>query len=447
MAGIGETYSSRDNKVVTGTLSRVVIVGRPNVGKSTLFNRIVGRKEALVTPTKGVTRDSIERVVEVDDVRFVVVDTGGLDEEIYLSEQVKKMAFKQLEHCDLALFVVAGDEGILPSEKELFYKLRKNGIKTLVVVNKADKREARENFTSFYEFGSDLVFVSAEHGEGIDTLLDEILTRIENKTIEEDESILGTVTLVGRPNVGKSSILNSILGDERSIVTDSPGTTRDPVDVIVETDYGKVKFVDVAGIRRDARVKSKEESLSILFAKRRIEASDVVLLVIDSTVGITHYDLSIAQMIMDAGKASIVVVNKWDIGKKRYREILERWGKIAKILGNPPRINVSALTGKNISKIEPLMLSQLQRFRQHFSTYHLNKLIKRYLSTAQVPVISGAPFKVYYVTQVNTAPPTFMLFANRSLDINSQFRKYLANRLREDLKLNGIPVRLVVKVR
>jgi GTP-binding protein len=427
----------------------VAIVGRPNVGKSTLFNRLVGKRQAIVHDMPGVTRDRITGLAHLNDERaYQVIDTGGLiqaeDDPLGLSAQV----FLAVEESDLLLMVVDGKQGLVSADEVVWERIRRYGKPTILVVNKADTREARERFSEFYGLGIDQqILISAEHGAGIDDLR-EALALVLPEIPEVPTPDAPPVAIVGRPNVGKSSLLNRISGQPRSLVSPVAGTTRDPVDTLVTRDGKSYLLIDTAGIRRRSQTSGQPEELAVMMARRQIERAQVAVLVIDAAQGITSGDLAIAGTIWELGRAAVVAINKWDLLDEEMREKVEfQMQRMDELLSNPGRINVSALTGRGVEKLWKPIDRALEAYHVRLSTGQLNRFFEKAIQRVSPPALYGAPWRLYYSTQVSTAPPTFMLFANRSIPRNHNYRRYLENRLREELDLPGVPVRLVVRKR
>ncbi len=426
----------------------VAIVGRPNVGKSTLFNRLVGRRQAIVHDRPGVTRDRITGLAELPGSgHFQVVDTGGLvpgDDPLGLGEQVELAVAES----DLLLLVLDGKDGLTPADEEVWRRLRPRGKPTIAVVNKGDTNEARDRFPEFYRLGLDRqLLLSAEHGRGVEDLRE----AIGHALPEVPEVVLPdapAVAIVGRPNVGKSSLLNRIAGESRALVSEVAGTTRDPVDTLVRRDGREYLLVDTAGIRRRSKVSEAPEELAVMMARRQIERSKVVVLVLDAVQGATTGDLAIAGTAWELGRAVVVAVNKWDLLDEEGRRRLDlSWPRLETLLANPPRVNVSALTGRGLDKLFPAIDRALEAHETRLSTGEVNRLLEEAIRRKKPPVVQGRPWKLYYATQVAAGPPTFMLFANRGLPRSDSYRRYLENRVREALELPGVPVRLVVRGR
>jgi GTP-binding protein len=426
----------------------VAIVGRPNVGKSTLFNRLLGRRQAIVHDLPGITRDRITGIASLSDDRpFQIIDTGGLvpgDDPLGLNRQV----FLAVEESDLLLFLVDGKQGLVSADEEVWSHFRRFGKPAILVVNKGDTRLARERFPEFYSLGIDQqILVSAEHGGGIEDLREALahaLPEIPDVQVPDAPP----VAIVGRPNVGKSSLLNKISGQNRSLVSPVAGTTRDPVDTLITRDGRSYLLIDTAGIRRRSQVSGAPEELAVMMARRQIERAQVAVLVIDATQGVSGGDLTIAGTIWELGRAAVVAINKWDLLDEEGREKLElSFERLDALLAAPGRVNVSALSGRGVEKLWGPIDRALAAYNLKLGTGQLNRLFEGFVKKVAPPSLGGAPWKLYYVTQVSTGPPTFMLFANRPLPRNSHYRRYLENRLREELGLPGVPVRLVVRKR
>lgn len=426
----------------------VAIVGRPNVGKSTLFNRLVGRRQAIVHDQPGITRDRITGLAQLsDETSFQVVDTGGLvpgDDPIGLNRQV----FLAVEESDLLLFLVDGKQGLVSADEEVWEHLRPYGKPAILVVNKSDTREARERFSEFYALGIDSqLLLSAEHGVGVEDLREAIALLLPELS-QVEVSDAPPIAIVGRPNVGKSSILNRIAGQPRALVSPVAGTTRDPVDTLIERDGKSYLLIDTAGIRRRSQVSGAPEELAVMMARRQIERAQVAVLVIDAAQGVTSGDLAIAGTIWELGRAAVVAVNKWDLLDAEKREKLDlSYERIHQMLSEPGRVNLSAETGRGFDKLWAPIDQALKAYRTELSTGQLNRFFEAAVTRVAPPAISGRPWRLYYATQVSTAPPTFMLFANRTLPRSHHYRRYLENRLREELDLPGVPVRLVIRKR
>ena len=434
----------------SGLTPTVAVVGRPNVGKSTLFNRLVGRRRAIVHDQPGVTRDRIVELAELAPGRTVQwVDTGGLvpgEDPLGLNEQV----ILAVTESDLVLLVVDGRDGPTSADQRVVQELRPLAKPTLVVVNKSDVRRAAEGASEFWSLGlGEPLAVSAEHGLGLGELVERIgalLPELSGPAPPAGEST--AVAIVGRPNVGKSSLLNRLVGEQRTLVSPVAGTTRDPIDTQVEREGRRYRLVDTAGIRRRSKVADAPEDLAVLMARRQIERSEVAVLVIEAPQGVTSGDLAIAGAIWQAGRAAVVAVNKWDLLDDDGRERLDRsWPRLDELLASPPRVNLSATSGRGTEKLFGAVDAAHAGFRLEVTTGELNRLFEGWLQQHPPPRQDSKPWKLFYATQVATGPPTLMLFANRTLPHEHTYRRYLENRLRESFGLAGVPVRLVVRRR
>jgi GTP-binding protein len=427
----------------------IAIIGRPNVGKSTLFNRLVGRRQAIVHDRPGITRDRIAGRVELDDGRALeLIDTGGLvpgDDPLGLGEQV----FLAIEESDLLLLVVDGKAGLLPADEKVWEEVRRRGKTTILVVNKGDTRAAQDQFGDFYRLGMEhQLLVSAEHGLGVGDLVERIVEVVAWPPPEPEDAETSSLAIVGRPNVGKSSLVNHLLGQPRVLVSPVPGTTRDPVDTLLTWEDRRFRLIDTAGIRRRSQVSGAAEEIAVLFARRQMERAEAVVLVVDASQGVTTGDLAIAGEAWELGRAVVVALNKWDLLDEDARHRLdESWPRLEQLLADPPRVNLSALTGRRVDRLLPAVSEILERYRAKLPTGEVNRLFERALAQHQPPQLKGRPWKLYYATQVNAAPPTFLLFANRTLERSDTYRRYLENRVRAELGLSGIPVRLVIRRR
>jgi len=434
----------------------VVLVGRPNVGKSTLFNRITGSRRAIVTPVAGTTRDTNSHPAEWQGVHFTLVDTGGLfgASEDPLHELVVQHGKRAVENADVIVFVVDGREGLVAADEEIASRLRSVEVPIILAVNKTDDRRARGRSLEFYRLGFEPVLeIAAEHGEGTGDLLDEVVKKLPagrdvSRLVEPDET---TVAIVGRPNVGKSSLLNRLLREERAIVSDMPGTTRDSVDARLLWHRRVFRIVDTAGIRRPGRVarSGQLEAVSVVLARRAIEKADVTVLVIDAQEGATDQDAAIAGEAEKAGSGIIIAANKWDLTKgkgpdysKTFDEELRRR---LKFLDYAPVLHISAATGERASKvletIDRVSAARLTRI----PTGELNRFLKA-VTAVHPPVSPGRRHvRILYAAQTSVAPPTFVFFTNVATEFHFSYERFLTNRLRESFGLMGTPIRVQVR--
>lgn len=430
------------------TKSTVAIVGRPNVGKSTLFNRLVGRRQAIVHDRPGVTRDRIIGEATLGEQPVHLIDTGGLqmsEDILGLNDQV----FLAVEESDLLLFLVDGKEGKNTADEEVWDALRRLGKPTVLVVNKSDVKAAQYNEADFFTLGiPSLVAVSAEHGLGMEDLHEAIAELLPHRAEEAPEQDLPALAIVGRPNVGKSSLLNRFVGSERALVSPVAGTTRDPIDSILEVNGVSYRLIDTAGIRRRSKVSGAAEELAVMMAKRQLDRAEIALLVLDAADGVTTGDLAIAGAAWDLGRAMVVLVNKWDLLDDEARERFDRdWPRLAELAFEPERVNLSALTGRSLDKVFPAVERARAAYRIKLATSEVNRLFQAAVSRHKAPAERGKPWNLLYATQVKSAPPTFVLFANRSMPRSAPYRRYLENFVRRELGLSGVPIRLKIKSR
>ncbi|MCL5962087.1 MAG: ribosome biogenesis GTPase Der [Chloroflexi bacterium] len=430
----------------------VAIVGRPNVGKSTLFNRLVGQRAAIVEDIPGTTRDRLYGDVEWSGKQFAVVDTGGLDlsSSENVTELVRNQAELAIDEADVILLVVDARDGVIPTDEEIADVLRRTKKPVLVVANKADSPERRLMASVFYQLGlGEVVAVSSIHGTGTGDLLDLVVDLLPpGVPIEKVEKVL-SVAIVGRPNVGKSSLLNALLGQERVIVSAVPGTTRDAIDTLIEHEGQPLMLIDTAGIRRRGRVQVGIEKYSVLRAVRAIDRADVALVLIDAVEGPTDQDTHIAGQVEAAGKGIAIVVNKWDLIEKTGSTMVEYARKVKedfKFVPYAPILFVSAKTKQRVPKVLDAALRIEEEREKRISTGVLNDAVAEVV--AQTPLTSkGKLLKVYYVTQASICPPTFVLFVNDPKMVHFSYKRYIENRLRERFGFEGTPIELVFRKR
>ena len=450
-------------------LPLVVLVGRPNVGKSTLFNRITGTRRSIVTAVAGTTRDVIEHPVTSEKVDFSLLDTGGLfgASEDPLHALVVERGRKALQQADLIVVVFDGQQGLVSGDQEIVQQVRTLDVPVVAVVNKTDVRRAREALSQFYELGLDPIHeVSAEHGTGVGDLLDEIVRRLpaaarsrKRESGEAPESAVPHtptevgVAIVGRPNAGKSSLVNRLLKEERMIVSEVPGTTRDTVDSLMRWHRRDFRIVDTAGIRRPGRVSrgGQVETLSVLLARRAIEKADVVVVVIDASAGVTDQDAAIAGEADKAGKGIIIVANKWDLMKERgqdySKEFDENLRDQLKFLDYAPVLHISAATGERTPKLLEAIDRVAESRHKRVATGELNRFIAT-ITAAHPPASPGRrEVRILYAAQTNVAPPTFVCFTNVATTLHFSYIRFLENRLRESFGFAGTPIRIQVRKR
>ncbi|HXV20755.1 MAG TPA: ribosome biogenesis GTPase Der [Desulfuromonadales bacterium] len=431
----------------------VAIVGRPNVGKSTLFNRIFGRRKAIVEDIPGVTRDRNYAEVTRFDNPFTLIDTGGFEpvSEERLLVQMREQSQLAVEEADVILFVVDVQQGLTPSDIEVAGMLRRVSKPVLYVVNKVDGDRQEGGLPEFYALGVEVVYpVSAEHGRGIDDLMDAVLALLPPAPapVESGEEI--RLAVVGRPNVGKSSLVNRLLGFERMVANPQAGTTRDSIDTPFTYNRKRYVLIDTAGIRRKGKVSQKLEKYSVVQALKAMDRADVVLVVIDAEEGVTDQDVTVAGYAYEKGRAVILVVNKWDRLTKdnatlgKYVEELRR---TFKYLPFAPILFVSALTGQRVNKIMTEVEKVAQEYVRRIPTPQLNKVLSEAVKDHQPPVFQGKRLKFFYVTQDGIRPPSFVIFVNRAEGVHFSYERYLGNKLREAFGFTGTPLRLYFKDR
>ncbi len=432
----------------------VAIVGRPNVGKSTLFNRLIRRRLAIVEAEPGVTRDRIYSVAGWGGREFTLVDTGGLDFGVDgdLQAAVRRQAQAAIDEADLVLFLVDARAGLNPGDHEVAEVLRRSNRPVILVANKADSAELAAHAAEFYALGlGEPVPVSAEHGVGTGELLDRVLNELppaDGEPAEEPAAL--RIAIVGRPNVGKSSLLNSILGQERLIVAPEPGTTRDAVDVAVRQGDRELVLIDTAGLRRKARVEHPVERYGVLRALRAVDRADVVFLVLDATQPLAEQDQRIAGYVHEAGRASIVVFNKWDLvepGEEPRRAATRAARDRLRFLAYAPLAFVSARTGRGVTRLLDLAERVGREYRKTVSTPDLNRLVREAVTLTPPPAERGKRLKIYYAAQAGSGPPRFIFFVNDPELAHFSYQRYLENRLRQAYGFEGTPIRLVFRSR
>ena len=434
----------------------VVLVGRPNVGKSTLFNRITGTRRSIVTAIAGTTRDVIAEPAEWLNTTFTLVDTGGMfgASEDPLHALVYEQGRRALTTADLVVFVVDGREGLVPGDEEIALSLRGIDVPVLLAVNKTDDRRARGRVLEFYELGFEpVVEVAAEHGQGTGDLLDEVIRRLPTRRDAgpSSEPEVTSVAIVGRPNVGKSSLLNRLLHEERSIVSDMPGTTRDTVDAILKWHKRTFRIVDTAGIRRAGRVarSGQLEAISVIVARRAIEKADVAVLLVDATEGATDQDAAIAGEAEKAGCGVVIAANKWDLMKGRGPEFSKTFDDNLrdqlKFLDYAPVLHISAATGERAGKVLETIDKVAEARSKRIPTGELNRFIQA-VTAVHPPASPGRrQVRILYAAQTSVEPPTFVFFTNVATEFHFSYERFLVNRLRESFGLLGTPVRVHVR--
>ena len=440
-------------------LKKVVIVGRPNVGKSTLFNRLSGRRRALIHDMPGMTRDRLTGIIPLDDGRrYELTDTGGLEYgESPMSAfagEIRDQATRALREADFILFVVDGAAGLLSEDRDIAQDLRAESSKTVLIVNKTDRKDAEEAVHDFWALGFDRIFpMSAEHGEGVDDVIDAISEIVPPESAleeEEDENAPIRVAIIGRPNVGKSSLLNRLTQEQRAVVSPISGTTRDAIDSEIMRNGRPYVIIDTAGIRRKGKTTDQAEKLAVMSARNAIERCEIALCMFDSTEGVTGQDATVAGYAEDAGKAAMILVNKWDAeqhGPDDYKRFEEQLRFRLKFLAYAPLLFISAKTGRNVEKIFPQIDRIIEGYRRKFRTSELNTILEKAVTAHNPPTVRGKPRRFYYVTQLKSGPPTFALFSNVDEPLHFSYRRYLENQFRDTLGLPGCPIHFVIRAR
>lgn len=428
----------------------VAIVGRPNVGKSTLFNKICKRRIAIIEDTPGVTRDRIFQDAEWLGYQFVLVDTGGIEpesEDIILA-QMRRQAEMAMEAADVILFLTDAKAGLVSADYEVADMLRRTDKPVVLAVNKVENKHDQESVYDFYNLGIGAVHeISAEQSLGLGDLLDEIVSYFDR--VQEPEEDATYIAIVGKPNVGKSSLANKILGQQRSIVSDIPGTTRDAIDTPFYRDGKKYILTDTAGMRKKGKIeRDSVERYSVIRSLAAVRRADIVLTLIDAEQGITEQDVKIAGYVDEEGKPSIIVVNKWDAVEKDTYTI-EKYKKDIEVdlafMTYAPQIYISAKTGQRVDKLFPLMEQCLENANRRISTGLLNDCIREAIAAAEPPTSGGRRLRIYYATQVSTCPPTFVLFVNDVKLMHYSYERYLKNYLRKTFDFSGTPIRMMVR--
>ncbi|MBQ3161717.1 MAG: ribosome biogenesis GTPase Der [Oscillospiraceae bacterium] len=432
----------------------VAVVGRPNVGKSTLFNKLVGKRLSIVEDTPGVTRDRIYSECEWRNRKFMVVDTGGIEpksDDIILS-QMRRQAELAIQRADVIVFITDMKTGVTADDYDVSRMLRKSGKPIVLCVNKCDSiGEPPAEFYEFYSLGlGDPIAISAAHGHGSGDMLDEIFKYFPENDEEEYDDDYIKVAVIGKPNVGKSSLINRIAGEERVIVSDIAGTTRDATDTIVENEYGKYVFIDTAGIRRKSKVLEKIEHYSVLRAYMAVDRSDVCVILIDASVGFTEQDSKVAGYAHEQGKACIVAINKWDAIEKTTTTMDEFRNKLKEdfsFMSYVPFIFISAKTGQRVEKLFDMINNVNRQNSMRVTTGMLNDVLSYATTRVQPPSDKGKRLKIYYMTQPSTKPPTFVVFVNRADLFHFSYQRYLENQIRQTFGLEGTPVRFITRER
>lgn len=442
-----------------GVGPKVVFVGRPNVGKSTLFNRITGTRRSIVAPVAGTTRDMVSAPAEWLTHPFTVFDTGGLFGATTdpLHDMVVEQGLRALHTADIVVFMVDGREGLVSGDQDIAKAIRALNRPVILAVNKSDDKRAKARVNEFHEFGFDMVEVSAEHGHGVADLLDAIVALFPDKSTEPtpDEEPELAIAIVGRPNVGKSSLVNRLLREERVMVSDMPGTTRDSVDVVLQFEKQRIRLVDTAGMRRPGKVSTsgQVESISVILAKRAMTQADVAVIMIDAVEGVTDRDAAIAGEAAEAGCGVVLVVNKWDLMAEQALD--QQWVKDyddrlrfqLKFLDFAPVIHISALTGERSAKVLELAVAVAEARVQRVGTSALNKFVE-HITAANPPTSKHRrAVRIMYAAQTASAPPRFVFFTNVATEFHFSYERFLVNQIREHFGFLGTPIRISVRRR
>lgn len=431
----------------------VSIIGRPNVGKSTLFNKLVGKRISITEDTPGVTRDRLYQQVEWQNKYFLLMDTGGLetDSEDIMMNQISFQVDVAMETSDLILFMVDGKDGLIGLDRSIADKIHRSQKKCILVVNKIDQHYVPMSVYEFYELGfSNVLVISAEQSYGLGDLLDKIFENLPDDTTSDWEEDALKICLIGKPNVGKSSFVNAVLGEERMIVTDIPGTTRDAIDSYYERDDKKFVIIDTAGLRRQRSVDNKVEKYSVLRTYSSIDRAELCLFFVDATVGITEQDTKIAGYAHDAGKASIIVINKWDLVERETntQRDFERMIR-EKMTFNPyaPVVFISIKENWNMEKLFNKIVEVDESYSYRFSTSILNKILRDATAMNPPPSDKGKRLKIFYISQVTTRPPKFLIYVNDKELCHFSYMRYLENQIRKSFPFIGTPITLEVRQR
>lgn len=432
----------------------VAVVGRPNVGKSTLFNKLCGQRLAIVDDTPGVTRDRIYGECEWLGHEMLLIDTGGIEphsDDIILS-QMRRQAQLAIDSADVIIFVTDVRTGVVATDEEVAAMLQKSGKPIVLCVNKSDS--LGDPPPEFYEFYNlclgDPIQVSAVHGHGTGDLLDKVIEYLPETEEDEEESDTVKVAVIGKPNAGKSSLVNKIVGEERMIVSDIAGTTRDATDTLVENEFGSFVFIDTAGLRRKSKVDDAIEKYSVIRARMAVERANVCVIMIDATEGFTEQDSKVAGIAHELGKASIIAVNKWDLVEKDGKTMDSFRKKLMNdfsFMSYAPIIFISAKTGQRIDRLFELIKFVDTQNAMRISTGKLNDVLASATARVQPPTDKGKRLKIYYMTQASTRPPTFVCFVNNKDLFHYSYQRYLDNRIREVFGLEGTPTKFVIRER
>ena len=421
----------------------VAFVGRPNVGKSTLFNRLAGKRISIVQDTPGVTRDRVYAEAEWLNYNFTMIDTGGIEPENndIIVKQMRRQAQIAIETADVIVFIVDGKEGMTAADSEVAQMLRKSKKPVVLVVNKIDNLKDESNCFEFYNLGiGDPITISASQGLGLGDMLDEVVKHFKDLPNEDEEDEYIRIAMIGKPNVGKSSLINKLLGEERVIVSNVPGTTRDSIDSYLETEQGKFILIDTAGIRRKSKVKEEIERYSVIRTYAAVEKADVCILMVDATEGGTEQDEKIIGYAHEMNKAIMVIVNKWDLIEKDDKTMInfkKDMQQKLNFLSYAPYLFISALTGQRVHKVLDMAKACYDNYNKRVATGVLNDVISKAVLMKEPPTVALKRLKIYYVTQVAAKPPKFVFFVNDSSAVHFSYQRYLENQLRNSFDFEG----------
>lgn len=431
----------------------VAIVGRPNVGKSTLFNKLAGKRISIVEDTPGVTRDRVYAESEWVAKKFTIIDTGGIEPEnddIILS-QMRRQAQIAIEMSHVIVFIVDGKQGLTDADNEVAQMLRKSKKPVVLVVNKIDKNQDENNIYEFYNLGlGDPISISAAQGLGLGDMLDEVVKYFDDIKANEPEEEYIKVAVVGKPNVGKSSLINKILGEERVIVSNIPGTTRDAIDSYLETDFGKFILIDTAGLRRKSKIKEEVEKYSAVRTMAAIERCDVCALVLDANENISEQDERIIGYAHESNKAIFVIVNKWDLVEKDDKTMKKFKDNMAfkfSFMAYAPYLFISAKTGQRVHKVLDVIKKCYDNYNRRIATGVLNDVISNAVLMKEPPVVGTTRLKIYYVTQIGTKPPTFVFFVNNPNALHFSYQRYIENKIRASFDFEGTGIKTIFRER
>lgn len=433
----------------------IAIVGRPNVGKSTLFNKLIGERRSIVEDTPGVTRDRIYGECEWNGRKMTVIDTGGIEPKTddNILKSMRLQAEIAIESADVIVFITDVKTGLVADDRDIAVMLKKSGKPVVLCVNKCDRiGQPPYEYYEFFELGydDDPIVLSSLHGTGTGDLLDAVVNNLPPEVEEEEEHDRIRIAVIGKPNAGKSSLINKIIGSDRMIVSPMAGTTRDAVDTDVDNEHGKYTLIDTAGIRRSAKINDKIEKYSVLRAHMAVEKADVCLLVIDATEGVTEQDEKIAGIAHETGKPCVIVVNKWDAIDKdggTYEEFRKNIYNSLSYMTYASMITLSAKTGQRVDSLFEFVNKSYEHSCLRIGTGSLNDVLREAMERVQPPSDKGKRLKIYYMTQVSTCPPTFVIFCNNSELFHFSYQRYIENTLRQVFDFSGTPIRIVIRER